>query len=296
MREWKWEDAALKPPLSSVERDADKIASVPAGYIKGDEQHSHTRTSAETLAVSGENRATRPALHTQHTLESPSTPRAPDSECRVSFVRAEILSFAPETPGFLPPCECASVGPGLLYTAPEPAQRDHSTTSASIIARCAGRPRRLASVPSLPSRCPVPNDAAWSSSAAAHFCTSAVNAAVGAPTAMAAPVIVRAGGTAVSTGRTSKSQRTSGGEINRLRVRKRDLIAAGRFQLPGPLAFDGQFRRSPCARAGYRICPIGGVPDLVPADAARGSWSFVGDKIIIGSSVPVSAFRRTRGV
>ena len=134
MREWKWEDAALKPPLSSVERGAEKIASVPAGYIKGDEQHSHTRTSAETLAISNENRATRPAPHTQHTRESPSTPRAPDSECRVSFVRDGIPSFAPETPGFLPTCECASVGADFLYTAPEPVQTDNSTTWAPIIA------------------------------------------------------------------------------------------------------------------------------------------------------------------
>jgi hypothetical protein len=134
MTDWKWEDAALNPPLSSVERHDEKIASAAAVNSKDDDQHSHTRRCAETLMVAGENRATRPASHTQHTRESPSTPRAPDSECRVSFVRDEIPSFAPETRGFLPPCECASVCPGLLYTAPEPAQRDNSTTSAPIIA------------------------------------------------------------------------------------------------------------------------------------------------------------------
>jgi len=137
MREWKWEDAALRPPLSLAERDAEKFASVPAGYVKGDEQHSHTRTCTESLAVSGENRATSPTLHTQRIRQSPLTPRAPDSECRVSFVRDEILSSAPETPGVLPPCECASVGPCLFYTAPDPAQSDNSITSALAAERWA---------------------------------------------------------------------------------------------------------------------------------------------------------------
>src|SRR5262249_14173443 len=118
MRGWKWEDAALKPPLllPTVEKDAEKIVSVVPTYIKVDEQHSHISTWAEILAVSGENRGTRPTPHTQLTRESPSTARVPDSDCRERFFCDETPSFVPETPGFLPSRECASVGPGLLYT------------------------------------------------------------------------------------------------------------------------------------------------------------------------------------
>src|SRR5262249_60179239 len=65
MTEWKWEDAARRPSLSSVRRHQEKIALGPAGYIKDDQQHSHTRTSAEILGISSGSRASAVAPHSR---------------------------------------------------------------------------------------------------------------------------------------------------------------------------------------------------------------------------------------
>jgi hypothetical protein len=121
MTEWKWEDAARKPPLPSVERRQEKIPLGPAIYLKDDQQHSHTRTPAETLGISSGNCASTVAPHSHDTREPLRQPKAPDSEFHASVVRDNPRSFSPESRGFLPPCESASVGPNLLYTAPEPA-------------------------------------------------------------------------------------------------------------------------------------------------------------------------------
>ena len=133
MTEWRWEDAADLPP-STVERDPKKIASSPAVYIKGDQQHLHTRTSAETPGISAGNRASTLAPHSHDTREASLRHGELDSELHASFVRDNPRSFASESPGFLPLCESASVGPDLLYTAPEPTPKESAAAPAVIFA------------------------------------------------------------------------------------------------------------------------------------------------------------------
>ena len=57
MTEWKWEDAASKLDHSAVKRGREKIASASGQYGKADALYSHTRISAETLGIPGENPA-----------------------------------------------------------------------------------------------------------------------------------------------------------------------------------------------------------------------------------------------
>jgi hypothetical protein len=127
--EWKWEDAALRSPPSSVARRPENIARAPAEYIKGGGAHSHTRTSAETRGFAVQNRAPTLAPYSHHAAATPASSQvertshdgAPDSECCANVVREKTPSFAREPPEFLPLCECASVSPDLLCIASAPA-------------------------------------------------------------------------------------------------------------------------------------------------------------------------------
>jgi hypothetical protein len=111
MTEWKWEDAASRSPSCSVENPQENIASTSVEYIKAEPSHSHTRIFADGLEIQTENRA--PTL-------APSSRRGngvPGSERCAKVMREKTPWFAPDTPGFLPLCECASVDSDFLKKA-----------------------------------------------------------------------------------------------------------------------------------------------------------------------------------
>jgi hypothetical protein len=142
MTEWKWEDAASRSAHSSATRGREKIASASAEYRKADALHS--RISTETLGMPGENRAQTLASNSHHDRAASAALQGewklqdgmPDSECCAGVVREKPFSFAPDSPRFLPLCECASVRPEFLCIAPAPGFEVAavSATSAAVIA------------------------------------------------------------------------------------------------------------------------------------------------------------------
>jgi hypothetical protein len=143
MTEWKWEDAASRSPPSSAKSGRENIASAVTEYVKAGASQSHTRRSAETLEIQTENRATTLAPYSHRTRaaapqgERTSHNGAPDSECCAKVLREKLASFAPDSPGFLPLCECAPVGPDFLCKAPATASDKAEVapaTSAAVIA------------------------------------------------------------------------------------------------------------------------------------------------------------------
>lgn len=123
MTEWKWEDAASRSPSCSVENPQENIASTSVEYIKAEPSHSHTRIYAGGLEIQTENRAPTLAPHPHHTRavvaqgERISYHGVPGSERCAKVMREKTPWFAPDTPGFLPLCECASVDPDFLKNA-----------------------------------------------------------------------------------------------------------------------------------------------------------------------------------
>jgi hypothetical protein len=144
MTEWKWEDAASKLDHSAVKRGREKIASASGQYGKADALYSHTRISAETLGIPGENPAPTLAANSHHNRVASAAPQGerklhdgmPDCECCASVMREKPFSFAPDSPRFLPPCECASVRAEFLCIASTPAFDVAAVpaTSAAVIA------------------------------------------------------------------------------------------------------------------------------------------------------------------
>src|SRR6516225_3588659 len=112
MTEWKWEDVASTSAHSSVKKGREKIASASAEYRKADALHSHTRVSAETLGIPGENQAPALASNSHHDRTASAALQGerklpngmPDSDRCASVMRKKPLSFAPDSPRFLPPC------------------------------------------------------------------------------------------------------------------------------------------------------------------------------------------------